>query len=111
MERFIGILTEHFAGDFPLWLAPVQAVVLPISEKFSSYAKNINSILCSKGIRSSVDLTNEKISKKIREAELKKVPYMLVVGEKEIEENTLSVRKRGSKEIEKNLWMFCAKKC
>ncbi len=92
VERFIGILTEHFAGNFPLWLAPIQAIVLPISEKFSDYAGNLNNILCSKGIRSKVDYSDEKISKKIREAELRKVPYMLIVGEKEKSTGTISVR-------------------
>ncbi len=94
VERFIGILTEHFAGNFPLWLAPVQAVVLPISEKFSDYAEKINSVLNLAGIRSKVDYSDEKISKKIREAELKKVPYMLIVGEKESNTGTVSVRTR-----------------
>lgn len=98
VERFIGILTEHFAGNFPLWLAPVQVVVLPVSEKFADYAKKINEVLCSNTIRSKVDSSNEKLNKRIREAELKKIPYIVVVGEKEQENNNISVRTRGIKE-------------
>ena len=100
IERFIGILTEHFAGNFPLWLAPVQVVVLPVSEKFAAYANEVNDILVKNGIRSEVDSSNEKLNKRIRESEIRKVPYILVVGEKEQSQNEVSVRKRGSKNIE-----------
>lgn len=92
LERFIGVLIEHFAGYFPLWLSPVQAVVLPISDAFAGYADDILEKLKSAGIRAEVDHRNEKIGYKIRDCETKKVPYMLVVGEKEKERNGVSVR-------------------
>ncbi|MDQ5983293.1 MAG: Threonine--tRNA ligase 2 [Eubacteriales bacterium SKADARSKE-1] len=94
IERFIGILTEHFAGAFPLWLSPEQVRVLPISEKFHETIKEIENKLKNFGIRASSDLRNEKIGYKIREAQLKKVPYMVVIGDKEVESNTISVRSR-----------------
>ncbi|MFA5576258.1 MAG: threonine--tRNA ligase [Tissierellaceae bacterium] len=94
MERFMGILIEHYAGKFPLWLAPVQAIVLPISDKFNDYALEIKKSMEDKGIRAEIDTRAEKIGYKIREAQLQQIPYMLVVGEKEVEEATVSVRKR-----------------
>lgn len=94
-ERFIGFLLEHYAGKFPLWLAPVQVKVLPISDKFIEYAKAVSDQLKKADIRSEVDDRNEKIGKKIRDTELMKVPYMLVVGEKEMNENKVAVRKQG----------------
>jgi threonyl-tRNA synthetase len=94
MERFMGILIEHFAGKFPAWLAPVQATVLPISEKFNDYAHEIRRTMEDKGFRVETDDRAEKIGFKIREAQMMKIPYMLVVGEKEIEEGLVSVRKR-----------------
>ncbi len=94
IERFIGILIEHFAGKFPLWLSPVQVKVLPISDKFVDYAYEVQKELKKLGIRVNVDARAEKIGFKIREAQLEKVPYMLVIGEKEVENNTLSVRSR-----------------
>ncbi len=94
IERFIGILTEHFAGAFPLWLAPVQAMVLPISEKQAAYAKEVANALADAGIRVELDDRNEKIGYRIREAQLQKIPYMLVVGDKEVESATVSVRAR-----------------
>ena len=94
IERFIGILTEHFAGAFPLWLAPVQAMVLPISEKQAAYAKEVANALEDAGIRVELDDRNEKIGYRIREAQLQKIPYMLVVGDKEVESATVSVRAR-----------------
>jgi threonyl-tRNA synthetase len=95
MERFVAVLLEHCAGDFPLWLATDQVAILPISEKYNSYAENALELLNNYDIRGFVDDRNEKIGKKIREAELKKVPFMLVVGEKEAENSELSVRQRG----------------
>ncbi len=92
LERFIGVLIEHFAGYFPLWLSPVQAVVLPISDAFIEYADDVFGKLKSAGIRTEVDYRNEKIGHKIRDWETKKIPYMLIVGEKEKERNTVSVR-------------------
>ena len=94
IERFIGILIEHFAGAFPTWLAPVQVKILPISEKMLSYAKEVQASLSEAGIRCELDARGEKIGYKIREAQMEKVPYMLVVGEKEMENKTVSVRSR-----------------
>ncbi|MDR1663335.1 MAG: threonine--tRNA ligase, partial [Clostridiales bacterium] len=94
IERFIGILTEHFAGWFPFWLAPVQAVVLPISERHHEAAKNLFDALNEAGIRAEIDARNEKIGFKIREAQMQRIPYMLVIGDKEVEERTVSVRSR-----------------
>ena len=95
-ERFIGFLLEHYAGNFPLWLSPVQVKILPISDKFLDYAKTVLQELKNADIRGEVDDRNEKIGKKIRDAELMKVPYMLVVGEKEVNENKVSIRRHGS---------------
>jgi threonyl-tRNA synthetase len=94
-ERFIGFLLEHYAGKFPVWLAPVQVKILPISEKFAPYSNELRSKLLTAGIRVEMDERNEKIGKKIREAELHRVPYMLVIGEKEMNEGKLSVRRQG----------------
>lgn len=94
IERFLGILIEEFMGDFPLWLAPVQARVLPISEKFVEYANKVKGQLEQAGLRVEVDESNEKLGYKIRQCELQKVPYLLVVGEKEQTENVVSVRRR-----------------
>lgn len=98
-ERFIGFLLEHYAGKFPLWLAPVQVKVLPISDKFMDYAKSVSDKLKKADIRAEVDDRNEKIGKKIRDTELLKVPYMLIVGEKEMNENKVSVRRQGKGDI------------
>jgi len=94
MERFMGILIEHFAGKFPVWIAPVQATVLPIPDKFNDYARDVAKQLEDNGIRVEVDERAEKIGYKIREAQMQKVPYMLIVGEKEVEDRLVSVRKR-----------------
>lgn len=94
-ERFIGFLLEHYAGKFPVWLAPVQVKVLPISDKFLPYAQEVQGKLRAAGVRAEVDDRNEKIGKKIRDTELYKVPYMLIVGEKEMNENKVSVRRQG----------------
>lgn len=98
-ERFIGFLLEHFAGKFPTWLAPVQVKVLPISDKFSEYAHSVAGALTQEGVRAEVDDRNEKIGKKIRDTELMKVPYMLVVGEKEMQEAQVSVRRQGKGDL------------
>lgn len=95
IERFIGILTEHYAGAFPTWLAPVQVKVLPITERHAPYAKKLADDLFKANVRVELDDRNEKIGYKIREAQLEKVPYMLVVGDKEMGNNTVAVRKRG----------------
>lgn len=94
-ERFIGFLLEHYAGKFPTWLAPLQVKILPISDKFNGYARQVNQQLLEAGIRSEVDDRGEKVGKKIRDTELMKIPYMLVIGEKEQTENTVSVRRQG----------------
>jgi threonyl-tRNA synthetase len=99
-ERFIGVLIEHFAGAFPVWLSPVQVKILPVSsEKHIDYAKKVNSLLLENNIRTEIDNSNESIGKKIREAEKQKIPYMLVVGEKEAKNNSVAVRSRGSRDI------------
>ena len=94
LERFIGILLEHFAGDFPLWLSPVQAVVIPVSEKQEDYAKEVLSRLKEAGLRAEADLRPERMQARIRDAELQKIPYILVVGERERETGAVSVRRR-----------------
>ena len=98
-ERFIGILTEHFAGAFPTWLAPVQARVLPISEKVHDYARTVHGRLRAAGIRAELDDRNEKLGYKIREAQVEKVPYMLVVGEREAREGAVAVRRRSGEDL------------
>ncbi|MCK4664848.1 MAG: threonine--tRNA ligase [Bacteroidales bacterium] len=95
MERFVAVLIEHTGGKFPLWLTPDQAVILPISEKYNDYAKKVSNILNNYDIRSLIDDRNEKIGRKIRDNELKRIPYLLIVGEKEVENNLVSVRKQG----------------
>lgn len=94
MERFVAVLLEHCAGDFPLWLATEQVAILPISDKFNAYAEKVSELLNNSDIRGFVDDRNEKIGKKIREAELKKIPFMLIIGEKEAETEMVSVRQR-----------------
>ena len=94
IERFIGILIEHFAGAFPTWLAPVQVKVLPISDKFMDYGRQVAEGLDKAGIRGELDTRSEKIGYKIREAQMQKIPYMLVVGQKEAEEGLVAVRSR-----------------
>ena len=99
MERFIGILTEHYAGAFPTWMAPVQVKILPISEKHVEYAKDLAKQMHRDYVRVEVDDRSEKIGYKIRQAQMAKVPYMLVVGDKEVEEGTVNVRKHGGDEL------------
>jgi len=95
MERFVAVLIEHTGGKFPLWLTPEQAVILPISEKYNDFAKKVSDILNNSDIRTAIDDRNEKIGRKIRDNELKRIPYLLIVGEKEMETNSVSVRKQG----------------
>ena len=95
MERFVAVLIEHTAGKFPLWLTPDQVAVLPISEKFNEYADKVRMELKKYEIRAIVDDRNEKIGRKIRDNEMKRIPYMLIVGEKESENGEVSVRKQG----------------
>ena len=95
MERFVAVLIEHTGGKFPLWLAPDQVVVMPISEKFNDYAQKLSDLLNNSDIRTVLDDRNEKIGRKIRDNELKKIPYLLIVGENEMNNNTVSVRRQG----------------
>jgi threonyl-tRNA synthetase len=95
LERFVAVLIEHCAGNFPLWLAPDQIAVLPISERFNDYAKRVYDALKEQDIRGLLDDRDEKIGRKIRDAETKKIPYMLIVGEKEVSEEKVAVRKHG----------------
>lgn len=99
MERFVAVLIEHCAGKFPLWLAPVQAIVLPISEKYHDYTEKVLSLLADFEIRAEADMRSEKTGKKIRDAELKRIPFMLIVGEKEEDSHTISVRRQGEGDI------------
>ncbi len=99
MERFVAVLLEHCAGKLPLWLAPTQVKVLPISDKYQDYAQQVSAQLTRKGVRNEIDDRQEKIGKKIRDTELDKIPYMLIVGEKEMNENVVSVRRQGVGDI------------
>ncbi len=99
MERFVAVLIEHCAGKFPLWLAPEQAIILPISEKYQKYAEKVLNLLNNYDIRALIDERSEKTGKKIRDAELNKIPYMLIVGEKEEKDNIISVRKQGQGDL------------
>ena len=107
----MGALLEHFAGALPLWLAPTQCVIIPVSEKASPYAATIADALKSAEVRVSVDFRNERLQKKIRDAEMEKIPYMVVVGEKEAQDRTVSVRSKsqgdmGKKSIEEFMQMI-----
>jgi threonyl-tRNA synthetase len=99
LERFVAVLIEHCAGNFPLWLSPEQFIILPISEKYEEYAKKLSDELKNSDICGLIDFRDEKIGRKIRDAEVKKIPYMLIVGEKEAEENKVSVRKHGQGDL------------
>ncbi|MFW5762467.1 MAG: His/Gly/Thr/Pro-type tRNA ligase C-terminal domain-containing protein, partial [Cyclobacteriaceae bacterium] len=99
MERFVAVLIEHCAGNFPLWLSPEQAIVLPISEKYEEYGKKVLTLLNNAGIRTIIDERSEKTGKKIRDAETRKIPFMIIVGEKEEAESTISVRKHGAGDL------------
>jgi threonyl-tRNA synthetase len=99
IERFIGVLLEHYAGDLPLWLSPTQIMIIPVSEKYQKEAQEIAARFLTEGIRCQTNNENETVSKKIREGELLKIPYLVVLGEREIKNQTLTVRKRGEKEL------------
>ena len=100
MERFFGVLIEHFAGAFPVWLSPVQTVMIPIAERHVEYAEKVAAQLKAAGVRVEVDGRNEKMNAKIREHALQKVPFLLVVGDKEAEANRVNVRTRGKEKTE-----------
>jgi threonyl-tRNA synthetase len=99
MERFIALLLEHTGGNFPLWLIPEQAIVLPVSEKHEKYAEKVLKSLENSEIRALIDNRNETVGKKIREAELNKIPFMLIVGENDEKANTISVRRHGGDDL------------
>lgn len=103
IERFIGILIEHYAGKFPVWLSPVQVKILPVSDKYLAYGEKVMAELKSRNVRVEIDGRNEKLGYKIREARLEKVPYMLIVGEKEQENDTVTVRRRDGEEGKQDL--------
>jgi len=98
-ERFIGFLLEHYAGNFPVWLAPRQVIVLPISDKYADYAEEVVKFLKKNDIRALIDHRSEKAGKKIRDAEIAKIPYMLIVGDKEQTQNEVSVRRHGGEDL------------
>ena len=99
LERFLAILIEHTAGNFPLWLIPEQVVIIPVSEKFTEYSNKILKLLKNYEIRARIDIRSETIGKRIRDAEINKIPYMIIIGEKELESNSISVRKRGKEDL------------
>lgn len=99
MERFVAVLIEHTGGNFPLWLTPNQLIILPVSEKYAEYAKKVLSLLSDFDLRGEIDNRNEKIGRKIRDAEMQKVPFMLIIGEKEAEDGTISVRRHGQGDL------------
>jgi threonyl-tRNA synthetase len=99
LERFFGILIEHYAGAFPLWISPIQVVVLPVSDKFSTYASKIVEKLINNEIRATNDSRNETLGYRIREAQMHKIPYMVIVGEKEQSSETVSLRSREGDEL------------
>jgi threonyl-tRNA synthetase len=99
LERFLGIVIEHFAGAFPLWLAPVQMLVIPVSEKFDAYAQRVHRTLLDRGIRAEADLTGDRVGYKIRGASMQKLPFVIVVGQKEEESGTINVRSRDDGEL------------
>ena len=109
IERFIGVITEHFAGAFPLWLSPVQVKVMPITDRSGERCKELAAILNEKGFRAETDLRNEKIGYKIREAQMQKIPYMLVIGDKEVESGGVAVRTRTGEQLNMSLEDFIAK--
>jgi threonyl-tRNA synthetase len=99
MERFIAILLEHTGGNFPLWLMTEQAILLPVSEKYENYGKKVLTLLENHEIRAQIDNRNETVGKKIREAEMSKIPFMLIIGEQEEKDGTVSVRRHGEGDI------------
>ena len=100
LERFIGILIENYSGKLPFWLSPLQTMVIPISDDFDNYAKKVNNELRQIGITSEVDLKNHNLNYKIREHSLKKIPLLLICGKKEVDSNTVTIRKLGSEKQE-----------
>ena len=99
LERFLGILIEHFAGAFPYWIAPVQVKVIPVKPEMEEYARKVEAQLKNWDVRAELDLRDEKLGRKIRDAQIQKIPYMLVLGEREMNELTLSVRERSAGDL------------
>jgi threonyl-tRNA synthetase len=99
MERFFGVLIEHFAGAFPLWLAPVQAVLIPITDKHMAYAEQVRDQLFEAGLRVEIDMSRDRMQGKIRRAQLQKIPYMLIIGNKEQEAGAVAVRMRSGEDL------------
>jgi threonyl-tRNA synthetase len=99
IERFYALLVEHYAGAFPVWLSPIQAVVIPISDRHGEYAQSIKQQLQKAGIRATVDTSSDRMNAKIRDAQLQKIPYMLVVGDRELEDGTVAVRLRTEEDL------------
>ncbi|HSO71313.1 MAG TPA: His/Gly/Thr/Pro-type tRNA ligase C-terminal domain-containing protein, partial [Thermodesulfobacteriota bacterium] len=104
LERFLGVLIEHYAGAFPVWLAPVQAIILPVTDRAHPFAQEVARKLQAEDLRVETDLRNEKLGLKIREAQLQKIPYMLIVGDKEVAARTLSVRQLDGTETKDVPW-------
>ena len=109
VERFIGVIIEHFGGKFPLWLSPIQAKIITITDRAAGYAKEVNDALRKAKLRTETDLRSESANYKIRQAQLEKVPYMLVLGDKEVENGTVAVRNRDGKTTVMSLDDFIAK--
>ena len=109
IERFIGVITEHFAGAFPLWLAPVQVKIMPITDRSGERCRELEKILDEHGFRVETDMRNEKIGYKIREAQMQKIPYMLIIGDKEVENGSVAVRTRTSEQMNMSLEDFLKK--
>jgi len=101
MERFMGVLIEHYAGAFPVWLSPLQVVIIPVADRHLGYAQTQRKKLEPGSIRTEIDNRSERVEAKIRDAEMQKIPYILVVGDKEVKNETISVRQRGKKELKK----------
>jgi threonyl-tRNA synthetase len=99
LERFVGILIEHYSGNLPLWLSPIQVMILNITDSHKDYTSSLNEVLLNSGFRSECDLSNEKIGYKIRNHAMSRVPYMLIIGEKELENKTVSVRDRAGNDL------------
>jgi threonyl-tRNA synthetase len=102
LERFLGVLIEHYAGAFPTWLAPVQAIVLSVTDRTLTYCRGVHQALIQAGIRADLDIRNEKLGLKVREAQLQKIPYMIVIGDKEEEQQRISPRRRTGENL--GLW-------
>jgi len=102
LERFFGVLVEHYSGAFPVWLSPVQVMIIPIADRHVDYARKVEAVLKADGLRVQIDARSERMNSKIREAQLQKIPYMLVVGDKEVEAEAVSIRLRSGEDLGRN---------